>query len=85
VAGIPFTSKSVALTPVTGSLKVTWIWISALTVAPASGFCAATTGAWGFSSVYCQVAPGALASKEWGRALVSVMPWFAAQVMATLP
>src|SRR5207247_5342343 len=85
VAGWPLISRSAASTPVTSSLKVTSIRLRARTVAPPFGKRLATAGGTTSTRVYCQEAPGAVASNGLGGEARSVMPWAAAQPTVTPP
>src|SRR5688572_14192332 len=71
--------------PPTGSLNVTSISVSSVTVAPAAGDKLTTVGAIESTTVYCHVAPGASASNGLGVDSRSTMPCPEAQLIPTAP
>src|SRR5438270_574852 len=66
VACTPLISKSPSSTPLTGSLKVTSRWVSAVTGAPGSGLMALMTGGIVSRKVYCAVSLVCVPSKAMG-------------------
>src|SRR6266545_6394928 len=66
VEATPLMRRSEAFTLVTGLEKTTVISVRLDTEAPAGGICETITGGTKSRSVYCQLVPGAVASKAFG-------------------